>query len=156
MADLVEAEAAQAVVVDPARKRFRGLAEEVRGGAAQHQEPRPPRAAVRQHAKDGKEVGPALHLVDDDQTAQVAEHELRVFVQAVQVGGALQVEPMGRAPVLPPDLARQGRLADLPRTQDGDHGKAPQPPQEGGDMLFPGDHGPGPYHENSADTTEFS
>ena len=53
VADLVETETARAVVVDPARKRFRCLAEQTRGSASQHRESRRPRAARRSASTQG-------------------------------------------------------------------------------------------------------
>ena len=156
MADLAEAEAAQPVIVDPARERFRRLPEQVRGSAPQDQEPRPPRAPVREHAEDRKQVRPALHLVDDDKTPQLAQHQLRILGQAIQIGRPLQIQPMNRPRVLLSSLEGQCRLADLARPQDGDHGKDAQPLEEGDDVLRPGDHRRRPYHENSAVTTEFT
>ena len=132
----------QAVVINPARERLRRLSEQIRRRAAQHQEPRPPRAAVRRHAKDRKPVGPALHLVDHDQTAQSIQNEPRVFRQAVEISGALQIQPMRRTWILPPHLTRQRRLADLARAQDAGHGKGAQPFQDGVDVLLPAYHRP--------------
>ena len=137
MADLGETEPRQAVVIDPARERLRRLSEQIRRRAAQHQKPRPPRAAVRQRAKDRKQIGLALHLVDDDQTAQSIQNEPRVFRQAVEISGALQIQPMRRTWILPPHLTRQRRLADLARAQDAGHGRSAQPFQDGVDVLLP-------------------
>lgn len=127
--------------MDAARERFRRLADEIRRGAADHQEPGRPRPAVRQHAKDGEQVGPALQLVDDDQAAQLVQHEARVFQQPIEVGGAFEVQPMRPARILAGDLTSEGRLADLTRPQDRDDRKRAKPPQDLANMFLPGYHG---------------
>ena len=101
MADLIEAETTEPVVVDPARERLRRLPEQIGRCAAEHQESRPPRAAIRQHAKNRKQFRPALHLVADDQTAEFVQNEFRVIHQAVEIGGTLQVQPDASDPDTP-------------------------------------------------------
>ena len=123
MADFAEAEATQSIIVDPARERFRRLSEQVRGSAPQDQESRAPRAAVRKHAKDGKQVRPALHLVDDDKTPQFAQHQLRILGQAVQIGRPLQIQSMTRPRVLLSNLEGQRRLANLARAEESNSGE---------------------------------
>lgn len=64
---------------------------------------------------------------DDDKAAYFTENETRILKQAIEINGALQIQAMHRAGNATSHLARQRRLADLSRTQDGYHWKLSEP-----------------------------
>ena len=122
-ADLVDAEAAEFDVLDAAGQRFGALAQQVRTRTAEHEEARRVVVAVDQDPQDRKQIGPALHFVDDDQASQILKGRPRI-VEPGQTDRILQVEVVRR--VGGHELPRQGRLAALARPDERDDGKTRQ------------------------------
>jgi hypothetical protein len=89
---------------------------------------------VGEDAEGGEEVGPTLHLVEDDQPPEVSQGQLGV-VQEREVGGALEVEHGAPAAEPARDLAGEGRLADLAGPEERDHREAPKAAFQGGKVL---------------------
>ena len=128
-ADLLERESAELHEADPSRERLGRLPKQLRRCAPEHEKARRYGSSIREDAQDRKEIGVALNLVDDDETAQALErgHGLR---QAGGVAGVLEVESLTLA--LREDLRRKRRFARLSRAeQRDDRARA----QERGDLL---------------------
>ena len=119
-AQFLGAEAADRHEFDAAGERFRGLAQQRRRRAAEHQKARGQGPAVGQHAQDGKQVRPALHLVEHDEAAKFRER-LHRLGEGGDVGGILQIEVSGRAAAAG-EGAGQGGLAALARAEERRHG----------------------------------
>ena len=64
--DFPKVEPAQLNKLDAARERLRGLPEQVRQGAAQHEKPRGILGPIHQHAEHGKQIRTSLHLINHD------------------------------------------------------------------------------------------
>jgi hypothetical protein len=130
-AHLVNGEAAQFAVGDPAGQAFRGLAEHLGGGAAQDQEPSRASRAVGEDPEDAEESGQQLDLVEHHQVAQGLQRAHGV-AQAGPHPGVLQVKVLDGALFGSGHHARQGGLAHLPGADD-PHGAVPvqQPPDRG-------------------------
>ena len=60
-----------------ASQTFRGLPEQIGRGAAQDEKASRQWRAVSQHAQQGKELGAALDLINDDQSFQGAQSGVR-------------------------------------------------------------------------------
>ena len=136
---LVESQAVEPVVADPAGERFGGLSQEVRRGAAQHEELRIEIRPVDQHPEQREELGTPLDLVEDHEPSKRAEGQLRIGEQS-QVRGALQIEAGHRlAPPLS-QLTSDRRLADLTSAQDRDHGERPEKPGQALKVPVASDH----------------
>ena len=113
-------------VRDPARQRLGGLADQLAGRTAEDQVPLVQGFPIDQHPQQREQLGTALDLVDDDQTFQRFQGELRVR-QPVEVPGVFQIEvmhlPFGKRGDV---VTRQRRLATLARAEYPDHGVAPE------------------------------
>jgi hypothetical protein len=76
-----------------------------------------------------------LHLVENDQPLEGAEHALGIF-EPPEIRRSFEVEHRDVAAPLG-DLAGERRLADLARPQDRDHGVVFQQPAGAVDVLGP-------------------
>lgn len=123
-AHLVEGQGREVVVGDPAGEALRGLAQEIRCCAAEHQVAAI-RMAVDHDAQDGEQVGTALDLVEDDQPGQRFESQLG-FGEPGEVTGEFQVEPVDRATPRRRNVMGERRLAHLAGPDDGHTGDGPQ------------------------------
>ena len=137
-ADLVQRQARQLVEGDAAGQRLRALAEQLRRGAAEHEEPGRPARPVGEDTKRRKQIRPSLDLVEHDEAPEVAERQFRIG-QPGHVGGPLEVEH-GGARRRRGDLPGERRLADLPRAEERHHGIAGQQPPDGVDVRRSGNH----------------
>ena len=127
-ARFVTPQAGEFVVDDAPRQALRRLPQQVRGSAAQDHVSRGVVGVVQQDAKNRKEIGPRLDLVQHDQAAQGTQRQLRLG-QAGQMLGVLQVEPGDRSRMSLRHLACQGGLAHLAGAEDGDRRMLVEVPQ---------------------------
>ena len=88
-------------------------------GAAEHKEPRRVAVPIGQYPQHRKQIGPVLHLVDDDDAGEVLERG-QPLIQPGQTDRIFEVEVVGR--VDGNQLAGQRGLAALARPDDGDDG----------------------------------
>ena len=123
-ADLGRLQAGQFQVLDAPGQRFRGLAQQLGTGAAQDQEPRARFVTIHQYPQDREQLGPALHLVDDDRAGKVPQRGVRL-IEAREAYRILQVEVAGRPGGN--ELPGERGLAALARPDDGDDRAAPEP-----------------------------
>ena len=128
--------------------------QEVRRGAAKHEEPGPYRPSVGQHTQDREQLGTALNLVEHDEAGERFERQHRVG-QARQLARIFEIEEDRRAGSCRGHTMRQRRLAHLAWPQNRDDRMSPE---QAGDPIFvegPVEHALR-YHEKSALQTEFS
>ena len=152
-AEIGEAEARQRHGFDAARKRFGGLPEQLRRRTAKQEETRRQRTAVRQHAQDRKQFGPALHLVDYDETFERTQRGLG-FRETRQTGGILEIEVVRR--IRRDEFAGERSLATLTWTQQRDNPAAAQRGADKGKVGRAGEHRPTRHHEIPAVDAGFS
>lgn len=100
--------------VSSARQRLGLLAQQLRRGASEHQEPRGALGAIRENPKDGKELRTPLDFVEDDQPPQRLEHQLRLSKPS-QIARSFEVKPGHGPRAGGSDLAGERGLADLTR-----------------------------------------
>ena len=123
------------MVDDAAGQALRGLAQQRRRRGAEQQETPGAPPAVDEHAQDRKELGPALHLVDDDQLVAVVREKQLGVGEPSEVRGPFQVE-IDHAGTCLRNRLRKGGFAGLTRTDERYDRKAlqralyarPQPP----------------------------
>jgi hypothetical protein len=114
---------------DAAGERLGRLPQHFRRSAAEHQKAGGTRLAVGEHPQDGKQIGPALHLVEHHEPAEISQG-LHGLGENREVGGILQVEKQGAAS-LGGELAGEGGLAALARTEQRDDRVARQGGSDG-------------------------
>ena len=88
--DIAEAEPAQLNIGDPPGQGFRTLANQIPRGASQDDEPAT-FSLIHQIAHERKKIGQPLDLVDDDESRQILQCELRLF-QPGKILGIFQIE----------------------------------------------------------------
>ena len=138
--DFIEGETFQLMENHAACEGLRSLAEELRRGASQDQEPGGVPGPIGQNAQDLKKAGEPLDLVDDDEPLGLFEREHGI-VESRHVLWILQVE-VDRWRIHPSHhMAGQGRLPDLPGAHDADNGIPPEQTPDGLDFVQSRDHG---------------
>lgn len=145
--EISQAKAFQGDNFQPPRETLGGLAEQFGGGTAQNEEARGQRLAVREHAQQREEVGPALDFVNHHPALEGAEGG-GGFGQPGQGFGLLEIEVVER--IRRHEVSRQSRLAGLPGLQQRDDPAAPQGGAHQLQVGFPGDHAGRVHHENPA------
>jgi len=114
---------------------LRGLAEQVGGRAAQHEEPgRRPRP-VREDAQEREHVREPVDLVEDDESAKRAQLQSGVG-QTGEIGRVLQIEPSGRAAARRYELPGESGLSDLPGAQQRDYRELAQQQVDAAQVVF--------------------
>lgn len=113
-AEVGQAEALERDRLQSSGQGFGGLSQELGSSASENEEPRCQRLSVGQYAQQGEEVGAALDLVNDDQTLEGAQGDVR-FGQPGETLRILKVEVVERIDV--DELAGDGRLPALTRPQ---------------------------------------
>ena len=129
--DFGQVETRQFVISDAPRERLRTLAQQLRGRAAEHEEPGGQGIAVREYAKDRKQGRAGLDFIKDDEAAERLQSQHRL-VEPRQIPGIFQIEaghaflrgafPGGGK------LQRERSLPHLPRTEECDDGIVAQFP----------------------------
>ena len=119
----------QVTGVDAPGEGLRALPNQVARGTAEDEKAGWGGVAVDQDPQDGKEVGPSLDLVDDDEAVERIEGQPGCG-QALDVGGIFEVEVVqalvaGEGPAAR-DLTGERRLARLARPQQGHDGSPRQ------------------------------
>lgn len=122
----------------PTGERLRPLAQQLRRGAPEHEEPRRRGATVGQDAEHGEQVGAALHLVDHDEAGQVPQRDHRV-AQAREDARILEVEGGHWHGELIAQCLREGRPADLARAEHPDDGELLQERDQASELGGPVD-----------------
>jgi hypothetical protein len=145
-ADVVHAKPVELVIRDSAGERFRCLFQEMRGGAAKDEKARWAAWPVSKDAQQREQVRASLDLVDDDQPSEVGQCRRRV-VQAMKVGGKLEIEKRDAATRSCRELASQRRLAYLTWPNDGDHRLAPELSLNLAQVSGTAEHAETLYHE---------
>ena len=120
---VLDVEAAELPVGDAPREGFARLAQQLRAGGAEDQEPRRIVRPIEQDAERRKEFGPALDLVEYHQPPQGFEGAERIL-EARNVASVLEIESGYRAREALGELPGKRRLADLARPENGDRGKS--------------------------------
>ena len=117
-----------------------GSAQERGGGTAKDEKPSRLPAAVRQDPQHREEVGTALDLVEDDESAQPLEGKHGVRQRGFR-SRIFEVEPRRRPLPRVHDLAGERRLADLTGAEQGDHRGPAQEARHTPAVALPFEHG---------------
>src|SRR5262245_36204826 len=134
-ADLVDRKAGQFIICDPSSQRLGALLEQRRRGAAENQEPSRTPRAIDKHAQHLEQIGLALNLIEDHQSAQGLERQERIS-QTGLILWIFQIEIDRRSTLSLGDRTRQSRFPDLPSANDADDGMTPQQPTYGREMSI--------------------
>ena len=151
-AGLVEREPARLDDLDAPGQRLARLAQQRRRRAAQQQKAGRVVGAVDQHAQHLEQIGRVLHLVDDDQAAQVFQRDQRRAELRFDLR-VFEVEPVRRAAAQ--QGARERRLADLARPDERHRRAACERGADGAFQASALEHAR-MYLENPASCTGFS
>jgi hypothetical protein len=125
---------------DAPGERLRCLPQQVGRCTPENQKPTPNARLIHQNTQGCKDLGPALHFVQNNEPSQRFECEMWIL-KLEEILRTLEVEHR-RGTAMPGDeLPRESGLAHLARTQDGDDRKWPQQLFESVQVLGSRDHG---------------
>jgi hypothetical protein len=140
-AHFVEGKAVELMEGDPAGEGFRALTKEIRRSASEDEKASLGLWTIHEYTKHRKQIGSTLNLVNDDESVERSECKLRLR-ETGEVVLIFKIEPYGGLRATFHQLAREGRLAHLPRSKKGDDGVSFQQVLDRPEMAFSTDHGP--------------
>jgi len=117
--NLVRAEPAQLEIGDPASQRLRTLAQEVRRGASEDQEPSRKLRSICHHSEYREELWSPLDLIDDNEAPKILDREGGVGKTGL-IPRVLKIEKGHLVPIASGRLSGEGGLSNLARTDDAD------------------------------------
>ena len=130
-------ETVELVERDAAGERLGGLPQQVGRGAPEDQEAGRRPGAIGKHTQQLEDAGQPVDLIQDHQAAKGPELESGIF-QPGKIDGVFEIEPGHGVAVHRRQLAGEGGLADLARTQQRDDGELVQQESDSGEVVLPG------------------